>query len=331
MILVTGGTGMIGAHILLALAKEKDKIRAIYRRTESLNYIKYLFQKLLPENPDFFNRIEWVKTDLSDLGGLDVAFKGVKFVYHCAAKVSFAEFNEQKLMKTNVEGTTNIVNLCIKHRINKIGYVSSIASIGADKNVELVTENHTWSIGQKHTPYAYSKYGAELEVWRAAQEGIDVIIVNPGVILGAHFWHRSSGTIFKFIYKGLKYYTLGNISIVGLDDVVKSLILLMNSPLKNERFILVAKNLKQKKILDKIAIKLNKKKPYLPITKRILYIFFILDKFFSSLGLKKKILSPALIEELCNNKKYDGSKILRKINFTYTKIDDVINQIVKIN
>ena len=331
MILVTGGTGMIGAHILLALAKEKDKIRAIYRRTESLNYIKYLFQKLLPDNPDFFNQIEWVKTDLSDLGGLDIAFKGVKLVYHCAAKVSFAEFNEQKLIKTNVEGTTNIVNLCIKYRIKKIGYVSSIASIGANKNVELVKENHTWSIGQKHTPYAYSKYGAELEVWRAGQEGIDVVIVNPGVILGPHFWHRSSGTIFKYINKGLKYYTLGNISIVGLNDVVKSLILLMKSPIRNERFILVVKNMKQKKLLDKIAIKLNKEKPYLPVTKSILYILFILDKIFSFLKLKKKVLSLALIDELCNNTEYDGSKILSKIDFTYTKTDDVINQIVKIN
>ncbi len=329
MILITGGTGMVGSRVLLECVKKNKPVRAIYRRIESLNHIKKKFIKSYPENSDLFNRIEWIKADLNDLEGLNIAFKGVKFVYHCAAKVSFVQFHYEKLLKTNIEGTANIVNLCIKHKVKKLGYVSSIASLGVEKNVKNINENHSWSSSQNHTAYAYSKYSAELEVWRASQEGIDVIIINPGIILGPHFWHRSSGALFEKVNNGLKYYTMGNAPIVSLEDVVKSLIILMDSLIKNERFILVADNIKQKELLDKIAIALNKKKPGFLLSKRKLKTLFVIDKTLNFLGLKKRYLSIALIDSLCNNQKYDGSKILSKINFTYSKIDEVISQIVK--
>ena len=329
MILVTGGTGMVGSHILLECVKKNEPIRAIYRRDESLKHIKSLFKKSFPENINLFKSIEWIKTDLNDLVGLDIAFKGVQYVYHCAAKVSLVQFHEKKLLKTNIEGTANIVNLCIKHKIKKLGYVSSIASLGAEKNVKVVNENHPWSSGQNHTPYAYSKYNAELEIWRASQEGINVVIINPGVILGAHFWHRGSGAIFEKVNKGLKYYSTGNTPIVCLNDVVDVLIILMDSSIKNERFILVSENLKQKTLLDKIALAFKTKKPSFRLSKGILYILLVIDKTLNFFGLRKSYLSFALIDSICNDQKYDGSKILNKINFNYRKTDVIINQIVK--
>ena len=166
-------------------------------------------------------------------------------------------------------------------------------------------------------------------MWRASQEGVDVVIVNPGVILGAHFWHRSSGEIFKRVNEGLKYYTLGNTPVVSLEDVVNCLITLMDSRIRNERFILVSENLKQKILLDKIAIALYKRKPFFPLSKLILYLIFIIDKTLSILSLRKSYLSSALIDSLCNHQKYDGSKILSKINFKYTKINETIDLIAK--
>ena len=329
MILVTGGTGMLGAHVLLACAKRNKQIRATYRRAESLDYTKELFKKLFAENSDSFKLIEWIKTDINDLIRLDAAFEGVEYVYHCAAKVSLLQFHEEKLLKTNIEGTANIVNLCIKHKVKKLGYVSSIASLGVEKNVKVVNENHSWSSGQNHTSYAFSKYKAELEVWRGSQEGLDMVIINPGLILGAHFWHHSSVAIFQKQNNGLKYYAIGNTPIVALKDVVKSLILLMDSPIKNERFILVAENLKQKILFDKIAIEMNKKKPTFPLSKGILYALFVIDKTLNFLGLRKSYMSLSLIDSLCNDQEYDGSKILSKVNFTYSKTDEVISQIVK--
>ena len=123
---------MVGSSILLECVKKNESTRAIYRRTESLNHIKHLFEKLIPDKLNSFEQIEWVKADLNDLEALNAAFKGVKCVYHCAAKVSLVQFQNKRLIKTNIEGTANIVNLCIKHNIKKLGYVSSIASLGAE-------------------------------------------------------------------------------------------------------------------------------------------------------------------------------------------------------
>ena len=149
------------------------------------------------------------------------------------------------------------------------------------------------------------------------------------MILGAYFWHRGSGAIFEKVNKGLKYYTKGNTPIVSLKDVVDVLIILMNSSIKNERFILVSENLKQKKLLDKIAFAFKKKEPSFRLSRGILYTLNIIDKTLNFLGLRKRYLSFALIDSLCNDQKYDGSRILNKINFTYRKTDNIINQIVK--
>lgn len=327
MILVTGGTGMVGAHVLLECVKKKQKTRAIYRRKESLIKIQELFETLAPKQPHFFDTIEWVQTDLNDLCNLEKAFHGITHVYHCAAKVSFAQFHQEKLLKTNVEGTANVVNLCLQYKVKKLVYVSSIASIGAEKNIKEIDETHSWSNSQDHTPYAYSKYGAELEVWRASQEGLAVVIINPGVILGAHFWHRSSGTIIQRIGKGLRYYFPGKTAVVALEDVVKALLLLMESSIKNERFILVSETIPQKVLLDKIADALNKKRPSFRLSKKLLLVLFIFEKTLDVLMLRKNFLSISLVEALCNDQEYDGSKISTSLSFKYSSTDAVIKKI----
>ena len=329
MILVMGGTGMVGAHVLLACAKKKQSVRATYRREESLEKIRALFQKLAPEDPECFGRVEWVKTHLNDLFGLNLAFEGVTQVYHCAGKVSLAQYHKDKLNKTNIEGTANIVNLCLKHGVKKLGYVSSISALGVEKEVKVVNENQMWSTNQNHTAYAYSKYGAELEVWRGSQEGLNVIIINPGVILGAHFWGRSSGLLFQRIKSGLYFYPTGKTGVVSLEDVVKSIELLMDSKIKNERFILVSENIKQKILLDKIATALKKKKPFFPLWKGGLIFLFILEKTIDILGLKKNYLSLSLIDSLCGEQEYDGTKITKQVPFTYSDTNEAIVKIAE--
>ena len=121
MILITGGTGLVGAHLILECLIKNLKIRAIYRSQEKLNEIELFFDKYASKkDKNHFQRIEWIKTNLNDIIGLDNAFNGIDQVYHCAAKVSLANFHKEKLFKTNIEGTANIVNLCIKHKVKNL-------------------------------------------------------------------------------------------------------------------------------------------------------------------------------------------------------------------
>lgn len=332
MILITGGTGLLGAHLLFKCSKSKLKLRAIYRREEKLKEIKLFFKKFAPKNyQKYYERIEWLKTDLNDLGGLNLAFKDVEKVYHCAAKVSLAYFQKDKLLKTNVEGTANIVNLCIKYKVKKIVYVSSIAALGAEKNLKKVNETHNWYENQNYTPYAYSKFAAELEVWRGAQEGLDTVIVNPGVIIGYHLTSKSINTIFKRVKRGILFYPIGKIGLVDVKDVVKVIIFLMNSSIKSKRFILVSENLSQKEFIEKIASGMNKKKTRFALSRRLLITLLIAEKTLSIMRLKKSFLSLALIDTLCSQQEYDGSKIEKEIDFNYNSIDNTLKRYFNIN
>ena len=328
MILVTGGTGMVGAHVLFALAKKNLPTLALYRTEERLQKVVNLFKLLAPDNPNYFNQIKWHKADLNDFLKLEEIFTKVTLVYHCAAKVSFAQYHLEKLNKTNIDGTANIINLALKYKIKKVAFVSSIASLGVENTVTLVNENHLWNSSLLHTPYAYSKYGAELEVWRGSQEGLDVVIVNPGIILGSHFWERSSGTLIRRAASGMLFYPTGNAGIVAVEDVVKALLMLMDSSVKNERFILTSKNMKYRELIEKIAIGVGSKKPKFALSKTLLYLLYILDKTAFALGLKKSFLNRATIDSLCSQQRYDGSKIERVLNFTY---QDVCSTFSKIN
>ena len=220
MILVTGGTGIVGAHLLLKCVKQNTKVVATYRREEGLKKIKTLFENLSPNHLKHFNTIEWIKAPLNDITLLNNAFKNIDYVYHCAAKVTLADSNAEKLMKSNVEGTANIVNASIKHKIKKLVYVSSIAAIGAEKKIATIDEDASWNSDQNHTAYSYSKYGAELEVWRGSQEGLNVVIINPGVILAGELWERSTATLFRDVANGMRFYPTGSTAVVAVEDVV---------------------------------------------------------------------------------------------------------------
>ena len=179
MILVTGGTGLVGAHLLLHLLENgEEKIRAIYRKSKQIEKTKSLFE--LYKKSDLFSKIGWIQADILDVPSLENAFEEVDYVYHCAGLISFNPDDENQLRKVNIEGTANIVNFCIDKKVTKLCHVSSIAALGnLTQNQTIITEETEWNPEVLHSDYAISKYGAEMEVWRGQQEGLQVVIVNP--------------------------------------------------------------------------------------------------------------------------------------------------------
>ena len=328
MILVTGGTGLVGANLLLECAKDKEKLRALYRRVEQREVVKLFFLQTEPNQPDLFDTIEWIKADITDLYALEKAFFGITKVYHCAAKVSFAAFHYAKLEKTNIEGTSNLVNLALKYKVKKLVYVSSIAAIGTETSVPLVKEDDSWNPNLDHTGYAHSKYGGELEVWRAGQEGLPIVIVNPGLILGGFFWARSSSSIFSLVKNGIRFYPTGNTAVVAINDVVKCMRILMTKKIINERFILVSENLTTKALLTQMALAVGAKPPYLPLKKELLNFALWLEKIIGFLGLRKVFLSSAFIQTLNNSQSYSGEKAKLLLG-SYTPLQSALEKIAK--
>lgn len=329
MILVTGGTGLVGAHLLLQLTENEGNIRAIYRESNGIEKTKKLFH--LYQKEHLFSKIDWIQADIIDVPSLEMAFKNIEYVYNCAGLISYDPNDEELLRKINIEGTANIVNFCIENNIKKLCHVSSIAALGDSASHEKeVTEATEWNPETAHSDYAISKYGAEIEVWRGQQEGLNVVIVNPGVILGSGFWNQGSGLFFSKIKNGFPFYTNGSTGYVGVSDVVTIMIELMKSTIVGERFTLVAENLTLKEVIFSIAEKLNVKKPKIEATAWMLSIAWRMDWFVSCFFRTKRKLSKYSANSLLSSEFISNKKIKNALNFEFQSIDSVIKEAISL-
>ncbi|QNJ97222.1 NAD-dependent epimerase/dehydratase family protein [Constantimarinum furrinae] len=329
MILVTGGTGLVGSHLLYFLLKDGNAVRAVHRSSSDLQLVKKVFSYYSEEPETLFKQIEWIEADITDIPALLDAFHGVTHVYHAAAYISFNPKHYYKLKKANIEGTANIVNLCLANQIQKLCYVSSVATLGKSLNNQLIDEETAWNPEEKNSVYAITKYGAEMEVWRGTQEGLDAVIVNPGVILGSGDWNSGSGIIIKLGARGIPFYTGGGIGLVDVQDVVRAMIDLMISGITNEKFVLVGHNVTYKDLLTSLSRKLSAKPPKKKLPRFILNIFASVDWFFSKLlGTKRKLLK-ATVKSLYKNSFYDSSKIKERLNFSFTPLEETLNRVVE--
>lgn len=318
---------MVGSHLLLDLVKTEDKVRAIHRKDSDLELVKKVFSYYCPkgEVPFLFGKIEWVEAALENIPALTLAFKGITKVYHCAALVSFRSSDAAKLRKVNIEGTANIVNLCISFKVEKICYISSIATMDLSPGDKYVSENFTWYPEKDHSEYAISKHGAEIEVWRASQEGVPVIILNPGIILGPGFWDKGTGQIFSKVAKGLNYHFPKTSGFVGVQDVAKLAVIAMESPIENEQYIVVAENLSFKSVLEKVAKAFGKMPPGKELKPWMVYAGYIFQSVAYLFGGKKEI-SRNDYKSLFEHTLYSGNKIKKEFSFEFTPMEDVISQ-----
>ncbi len=326
MILVTGGTGLVGSHLLLDLTKSGKKVRAIYRSEKKLSEVKKVFSYYVSSKDAamLFDSIDWIQADILEIPSLNKAFKNVDFVYHCAAIVSFDAENARKLRTTNIEGTANIVNSCIAFKIKKLCHISSIATMDLALGDEYISEKFTWHPEKAHSDYAISKYGAEIEVWRGTQEGLSAVIINPGVIIGPGFWLSGSGQLFTKVFEGLKFHFPKTTGFIGVQDVSKASVLLMDSSIENEQFIVVSENLSFKTILEWVAESLQKKAPNTPLKPWMVFIGWLFQSIAHILWGAKKQLSSNDYKSLFEHSFYNNEKIKEHIAFSFTPLKSVI-------
>ena len=329
MVLVTGGTGLVGAHLLLHLVENGDAVRAIYRNITSIQKTKDLFA--LYKKESLFEKIEWVQADITDIPSLEMVFENVEYVYHCAALISFDPTDEDLLRKTNIEGTANMVNFCIAKAVKKLCFLSSIAALGDLKNNEkIITEESEWNPEKQHSDYAISKYGAEMEIWRGQQEGLDTVIVNPGIIIGPGFLEQGSGKLFKRVANGLSFYTKGVTGFIAVHDVVRITIQLMKNEYSNERFTLIAENLIFRDLLNAIADSLNVKRPFMHANPLLMNLLYRIDWFISTVFRQKRKLDQSTAKASYARNQYSNEKIMRVLGVEFLDIHRYIKGISKL-
>ena len=323
MIFLTGGTGLVGAHILLKLTESGQKVKALKRNTSSLTIIKNIFSHY--KKTDLLQSIEWIDGDLLDLFSLEKGIKGCNTVIHCAAIVSFNPKDFRKMMKINVDGTANIVNICLEHNIDKLAYISSIATLSSEEN-QVRTENSFWKESKSNTQYAKSKYLSEQEIWRGIEEGLNSIIINPSVILGPGDWTKGSSQMFEKVWGGLKFYSTGSTGYVDVLDVAECLIKLLNSEIVNERFILNSGHMKYRQVFDTIAKNLNKPKPNIKVTPFLKEVAWRVEWLKSIITNKNPLITKETANTAMKNKSFSNQKIITALDHKFIPVSESIKR-----
>jgi nucleoside-diphosphate-sugar epimerase len=309
MILITGATGFLGAQLAKQLAQQGLAIRCTKRANSVIPAI------LIP----FHQQISWVDADLLNYPALEEAFEGVDQVYHCAAWVSLKQKDKEPMVRTNVEGTANIVNLCMLYGARLV-HVSSVAAIGDAKPGLLITENDHLDESADNDGYATSKLESEMEVWRGIAEGLDAVIVNPSIIIGPDAGTLGSGQLFETVRKGLKFYTLGSIGFVAVEDVAKCMIALMNSRIQEERFIVSAENRDYKNIVAEIAAGFGMPAPAKEAKPWMMEVAWRAAAVWATLTGGAPAIDKVSAQSASIQRNYDNSKIKKAIGFEFKPV-----------
>lgn len=334
MIFLTGGTGMLGAHLLLDLTESGAKVRALKRKNSDLPAVNKIFSWYSKDADRLFRQIEWFEGDLLDKTNLREGLNGIDTVIHAAAKVSFDPRDRATMIQENSEGTANLVDLAIDLKVQRFCHVSSIAALGDQESGLLINEDFSWKNDRQRSAYSESKFLAEMEVWRGIHEGLPCVIVNPSVILGPGKWSSGSPLFFKRVWEGMKFYTSGSTGFVDVRDVSRAINALLLAKdwdvVKNQRYVLSAENRPYREIFEEIAVALNQPKPLIQANRFLLEAGWRASRLASLLTGKQPALTRDIARSSMKVSAYDGTKITRVLDFEYTPINTTIRDIGKI-
>ena len=324
MYLVTGASGLVGSHLMLRLLTQNKAVKALYRSKTSLENAKKIFS--LYNKQALFEQIIWVQGEVNDIISLENAIENVTHVYHCAALVSFKKSDRDKLFKINVEGTKNLVNVCLNAGVKKLCHVSSTAAIGHSTKEEISTENSLWKSDKNTSNYSLSKYFSEMEVWRGMEEGLEVVVVNPSIILGPGDWNQGSSELFLKVWKGLNYYTLGKNAFVDVRDVAKAMDLLMESNISGERFLVISENISYKDLFFMMAKALNKPLPKIEIKTWMLGLAWRLEAIRAFVFQKSPLVTKETAKSSMAFRQYSNQKIKTALAFEFIDVSQSIQE-----
>lgn len=329
MNLVTGATGIVGSHVVLTLLQNNKEVIACKQTNSDLKKVEEIFSFYVEDYKPLFEKIKWINLDIRDIFSIEDALEGVSHVYHCAGFVSFETKDRKKLIEINEQGTKNVVDACLQKGIKALCHVSSVATINNLDYTLPLSEEVFWKTSGKESDYAISKYNAEREVWRGIEEGLNAVVVNPGVILSPGFWGQSSSRLFETCSKGNSFYTDGLAAYISAKDVAEIMVRLVTGQHFNNRYILIEDNYNYKDILSQIQTHFNKPVPHIRASALMLNTARIFESFFAFFTGKQKKLSKPLINAAFNRQLFSNKKIKEALGVELSPAGAIIEQICR--
>ncbi len=302
-ILITGITGLFGSHLAREFS-QLGQIHGLKREDSALGLIGDL-------------EIQWHIGELSNMESLLESLQGIDLVIHSAGMVSFSSKDKEKLYEVNTIGTANLVNAMLSAGVKKLVHVSSVAAIGRSPELIQIDEEFKWAESPLNTEYAVSKYWAELEAWRGEQEGLDLIVVNPSILLGKASYGKSSTAIYSYVLEGNKFFPKGDLNYIDVRDASKITRILVEKEGWGERYILNKDSISYQKFFTEIAIVFGTNAPKIALPNWLITVASISTFFLRAFGLTNSPLSKqtALISQ--QKIRFDNSKIQDLLDYVY--------------
>ncbi len=298
---------------------------ALKRASSNTQNIEEILSFYTSDYKELFKKIRFIDGDITDIYSLLDAMVNIEQVYHCAGMVDFEEKKIKELLLVNAEGTANMVNACLEKNIQQFCHVSSVATMPNHDKKAIIDESVFWKSSPENGAYAISKYNGEREVWRASEEGLNVCIVNPSVVLGAGCWGQSSGRLVSECYKGTSFFTNGVTGFVDVKDVVHCMIGLMDKKINGKRFVVSGDNQSFKYVLDQFHAAFGKKLPNIEAGKWMLKTGAVLEKMFSS----QPRITKTTIDAALSKNYFSHERISHELGFHFTPLDQTISHVAE--
>ncbi len=310
-IFITGGTGFLGSYILRFLVRGGHQINAIHRTHSKMDHIA-----------DIKHQVHWTVSDVGDVDQFQKLIDNETIIIHAAAKISFDKKHQNKMNRVNVEATKLLVNVALEKHAKRFIHISSIAALGRYHDNRAIDEHIEWEDSPHHTSYGISKQMGEREVWRGHAEGLDVVILNPSLILGAGYWNSSSTNILNQLYKGLSFYPEGMTGMVDVRDVAKLAYLAISKDVTGQRYIVSSENRTYKDYFIYTSSELGRKPPYKPLSKIWRSLAWRLSGIYAAISRKSKLITSQNMEASASTACYRNQKSMTDFDFTYTPIEN---------
>lgn len=250
-VLVTGATGFVGSAVCRHLLRQGFAVRALHRPASDLTALQSL-------------GVERVVGDILDPQSLLPAAAGARRVFHVAAQAAYWRQPPAQVIRAAVEGTRHVVEACLRAGVERLVLTSSLAALGVPHGRELLTEAHVFNLPAARFPYGYAKRQAEIEAVQRAGAALEVVIVNPSIVLGAGDAHQISGSLVVQAARGRTFlYTGGGTNIVHIDDVAAGHLAAAERGRHGERYILGGENLTHRELFTLLAEIVGGPRPWL--------------------------------------------------------------------
>ena len=313
-VLITGGTGFIGSNLAAALSAEGCNVRILRRPSSNLFNVQAL-------------PVEHSIGDVRDLDSLRNAVRGCDTVFHTAAMVSFWKPARELQYEINVLGTRNVVQACLQENVERLVHTSSIAAIGHAANGEPADESTQFNWPQESSGYKYSKHMAEGEIAKGVEQGLDAVMVNPGVVIGPGDLHFNGGKIIRSVRKHQAlFYIDGGMNVVYVSDVVKGHCGAALKGRTGERYILGGDNLTHKQAFQITAEVVG---GIVPRIKMPVAFVKSAGRFFDLAGMVMK-KEPFVTSELFSGAGirnwYSSKKAERELGYTITPFREAVER-----